>query len=192
MKVSREQAAENRRRIVETAGRLFRENGYDGIGVADIMKHAGLTHGGFYGHFASKDDLAVEASAQALASKAGVWDLGETAPGDAAEPALARFLATYLSPNHRDDLGNGCALAALGADAAREPAAVRGAFTAAVRTRLEKLMAMLPGRNPAARRRRAIAALASAVGALVLARAVADPELSAEILSATKDALISG
>jgi TetR/AcrR family transcriptional regulator, transcriptional repressor for nem operon len=192
MKVSREQAAENRRRIVETAGRLFRENGYDGIGVADIMKHAGLTHGGFYGHFASKDDLAVEASAQALASKAGVWDLGETAPDDPAEPALARFLTSYLSPNHRDDPGNGCALAALGADAAREPVAVRGAFTAAVRTRLEKLMAMLPGRNPAARRRRAIAALTSAVGALVLARAVADPELSAEILSATKDALISG
>jgi TetR/AcrR family transcriptional repressor of nem operon len=188
MKVSREQAAENRRRIVETAGRLFRENGYDGIGVADIMKHAGLTHGGFYGHFASKDDLAVEASAQALASKAGVWD---AAPGDAAQPALARFLTSYLSAKHRDDPGNGCALAALGADAAREPEAVRGAFTVAVRTRLEKLMAMFPGRNSAARRRRAIAALASAVGAVVLARAVADPELSEEILNATKDALIS-
>ena len=184
MKVSREAAAETRRRIVDTAGRLFRENGFGGIGVADIMKASGLTHGGFYGHFASKDELAAEASAVASPSRAGIW---ETAAGDPAGSALERFVSSYLSVEHRDNPGSGCSLAALGADVAREALPIRAAFTTAVRGRLEKLAAMIPGRNAAARRRKALATLAGVVGALVLARAVSDDALSAELLAAARD-----
>ena len=174
-----------RRRIVETAGELFRRHGYDGIGVADIMQQAGLTHGGFYGHFASKDELAAEATTQALWSKAGIWDAIGTDPG---APGLAGFLEAYLSPAHRDDPGHGCALAALGSDAPREALPVREAVTRAVRSRLEKLALLMPGRSAAAKRRKALATMAGIVGALVLARAVADPALSDEILRDAKEA----
>ena len=184
MKVSREQAAQNRRRIVEVAGRLFRENGYDGIGVADIMKGAGLTHGGFYGHFGSKDELAAEASAAALESKAAFWN----PPGSPSPESLRTFVAGYLSPEHRDNPGSGCALPALGADVAREPATVRHAFTDGVRGRIDALARLLPGRGKAAQRRKALATLAGVVGALTLARAVSDPELSDEILAAATEA----
>src|SRR5262245_37831732 len=111
MRVSREQAAANRERIVEAAARLFRECGFDGVGVDAIMKEAGLTHGGFYGHFGSKDDLAAEAVARALAQ--GTEKLG----GDM---NLDAFVRAYLSERYCADRGDGCALAALGADMARE------------------------------------------------------------------------
>jgi TetR/AcrR family transcriptional repressor of nem operon len=184
LKVTREAAAETRRRIIEVAGRLFREKGFDGIGVADIMKQAGLTHGGFYGHFDSKDDLAAAAFSQAPASSARVWDQ----PPAAGSRGLTAFLNAYLSPVHRDNAGDGCALAALGSDVAREPLAVRAAFTAVLRNRLDILAGMLPGRNKAAQQRKALATLAGVVGALTLARAVADPALSNEILAATREA----
>src|SRR3954452_12979212 len=107
MKVSREQAAENRERIVESAARLFRERGFDGIGVADLMKAAGLTHGGFYGHFASKEDLMAQACARGL-------DASQDAMGKAIERdganALSVIASAYLSPTHRDHPGEGCVL----------------------------------------------------------------------------------
>src|SRR5262245_24790993 len=109
MKVTREQAAENRERIVNTAARLFRERGFDGVGVADIMKGAGLTHGGFYGHFASKDDLAAEACARALEKSAMKW----SAILDTDANPLDTIVASYLSEAHRDRPGSGCAIAAL-------------------------------------------------------------------------------
>src|SRR5206468_10994831 len=113
MKVSREQAAQNRERIVETAAQLFRERGFEGIGVADLMKEAGLTHGGFYGHFSSKDDLIAEASARALTrSLALLSNLPERASGD----PLTTIAGAYLTSKHRDDPGTGCLLAALGSD----------------------------------------------------------------------------
>src|SRR5256714_15571476 len=122
MKVSREQAAQNRDRIVEAAARLFRERGYEGIGVADLMKEAGLTHGGFYGHFSSKDDLIAEASARALAgSLAAFSELAEQAPSDPL-PAIA---SAYLSKTHRDKPGEGCLLAALRSDMPPQGAGVR-------------------------------------------------------------------
>jgi TetR/AcrR family transcriptional regulator, transcriptional repressor for nem operon len=177
MKVSREAAAQTRERIIESAGELFREKGFDGVGVADIMKQAGLTHGGFYGHFASKDDLAATVVSAAALKNARLWDPGGPEP-------LTAFLAAYLTPKHRDYPGAGCALAALGGDVAREPKPVREAFTAAVRDKLGKLAAMIPGRNKATQRRKALATMAGVVGALTLARAVADPALSDEFLSA--------
>jgi AcrR family transcriptional regulator len=99
MKVSREQAAANRERIVEVAGKLFRENGFDGIGVTDLMKAAGLTHGGFYGHFRSKDDLAAEACSRTMARASERWaTLARTSPGD----ARAEIVKQYLTESHCD------------------------------------------------------------------------------------------
>src|SRR3954462_7824260 len=110
MKVSREQAALNRERILETAAQLFRERGFEGIGVADLMKEAGLTHGGFYGHFSSKEDLIAEASALALTrSLAVLGKVGERGPGD----PLSAVAGAYLTTRHRDNPGAGCLLAAL-------------------------------------------------------------------------------
>src|SRR6187401_2636887 len=113
VKVSREQAVQNRDRIVEVAAELFRERGFDGIGVADLMKEAGLTHGGFYGHFSSKEELIAEASARALAGALAVWSKrAERASGD----ALAAIAGGYLTSRPRDNPGAGCLLAALGPD----------------------------------------------------------------------------
>lgn len=122
MKVSREKYAENRDHIISAAGKLFREKGFDGIGVADIMKAAGLTHGGFYGHFGSKDKLAAEASKAALARAEAHWEkLIESAP----DRPLRALIEDYLSQRQRDDPGKSCAFAALASDAARSGGAVR-------------------------------------------------------------------
>src|SRR5215217_3193333 len=117
MKVSRAEAAQNRERIIEAAARLFRERGFDGIGVAELMKFAGLTHGGFYGHFASKEDLMAQASTHALNRVQDHWE--KFAERESGQP-LAALQASYLSPQHRDNPGKGCLMAALGADAARQ------------------------------------------------------------------------
>lgn len=188
MKVSREQAAENRERIVGAAARLFRERGYDGIGIAELMQDAGLTHGGFYGHFDSKQDLMAQACEHAVAGSLTYWrQLIDRDP----EHALQAIATAYLSGAHRDQPGRGCAFAALGADAARLEAPVRRSLGRALRSYLELLTPLLPGRSRAARRERALATLASLVGALVLARAVDDPALSDEVLHAVSASLSS-
>ena len=181
MRASREKFAENRERILDVAAKLFREKGFDGIGLADIMKAAGLTHGGFYKHFGSKDDLEAQATGVALATVAADWSrLIERA---AARP-LSALTDEYLSPLHRDDPGKGCALAALGADVARQGERVRSAFTAGLEPFLQLLSNAIPGRSKAVRRRQAITTMAEMIGALILARAVDDPALSDEILAA--------
>jgi TetR/AcrR family transcriptional repressor of nem operon len=181
MRVTREQAAENHDRIVEAAARLFRERGFEGIGVAELMKEAGLTHGGFYGHFASKEDLMAEACERALEVSMERWT--RRVASDPRDPlgALARG---YLSARHRDEPGAGCLLAALGPDAARHGPGVRRAITTWLDPALDFLARHVPGRSKAARRRRAIATLSGWVGAMVLARAVDDAALSGEILEA--------
>ncbi len=186
MRVSREKAAANRERIVEAAGILFRAKGFGGIGVADIMKAADLTHGGFYNHFASKDELIAQASREAMARAAANWG-GVVA--DAPEKPYAALLEHYLSSRHRDDPGRGCAFAALGADAARGGTAVRQAFREGLQPLIEILTNALPGFSKTARRRKAIAAMAALVGALTLARAVEDSSLSDEILEAVRQEL---
>jgi len=184
VRVTREQAEANRENILDVAGTLFRERGYDGIGVADIMKRAGLTHGGFYGHFASKDDLAAEITARVLGREGWLERLtGKRAP------AIADVVRNYLSPRHRDDPGHGCLFAALGSDVVRQPRSVRHAFTEGLRKRVDMIRDLMPGRSAAARRKKAIATMAGLIGALVLARAVDDPELSNEILEATATSL---
>jgi TetR/AcrR family transcriptional regulator, transcriptional repressor for nem operon len=184
VRVTREQAAANREKILEAAGTLFRERGYDGIGVADIMKRAGLTHGGFYGHFASKDDLAAEITGRVLGREG--WP--ERLTGKA-NPTFAEVVRAYVSPRHRDDPGTGCLFAALGSDVVRQPRRVRHAFTEGLRTRVETLRNLLSGRSAAAKREKALAAMATLVGGLMLSRAVDDPKLSDEILDAVAGTL---
>jgi TetR/AcrR family transcriptional repressor of nem operon len=179
MRVSREKAAENRERIVETASRMFRENGFDGVGVDAIMNAAGLTHGGFYGHFGSKDDLAAEAVARALE---------RSAEKQSRHTNLSDLVSEYLSERHRADRANGCAIAALGADIARRHDGVRRGVTENVRAQLDRFTRLLRDGPAARRRERAIATLAGMVGALTLARAVDDPALSKEILAVARDA----
>jgi len=181
MRVTREQAAQNRERVLDTAARLFRERGFAGIGVSDLMKSAGLTHGGFYGQFESKEDLMAQASARALEASLNRW---HRLAGRASANPLSAVTSAYLSSAHRDRPGDGCLLAALGAEASREGPAVRRAVTEGTRSYVEMLAGLVPGRSKDTRRERALATFASMVGAIVLARAVDDAALSREILQA--------
>src|SRR4051794_29888485 len=148
MKVSREQAARNRERIVETAAQLFRERGFEGIGVADLMKEAGLTHGGFYGHFSSKEDLIAEASARVLTRSFELFSkVAERAPEDPL-PAIA---SAYLSSRHRDKPGEGCLFASLGSDVSRQGRTVRRAVTDHLRSAVDLLVTLIPGKSKSAR-----------------------------------------
>lgn len=181
MKVSREQAAQNRERILEAASQRFRERGFDGIGVADLMKEAGLTHGGFYGHFPSREDLVAEACARALAESLTRW---QKVADDASGDALSAIAGAYLSGGHRDNPGAGCVLAALGPDVARQGPAVRHSVTGYMRSAFDFVAKLVPGKSKAARRQKAISTWATLVGAMVIARAVDDRALSQEILDA--------
>ncbi len=181
MRVSRIQAAENRERILDVATRLFRERGIDGIGVDDLMKAAGLTHGGFYGHFKSKEDLVAQACARAVSRMRQNWiNVVDQSTGDPLE-ALA---ATYLTPKHRDAAGRGCPMAALGSEISRQGHTVRRAFTDELRPFLDYLSTIVRGTSNTRRRQKALASYASLVGALIVSRAVDDPNLSDEILAA--------
>jgi TetR/AcrR family transcriptional regulator, transcriptional repressor for nem operon len=179
MRVNRVRAAENRERIVDTASRMFREDGFDGVGVDAIMNGAGLTHGGFYGHFGSKDDLAAEAVTRALE---------RSVEKQSRYTNLSDLVSGYLSERHCADRANGCAIAALGADMVRQGKGVRRGLTAHVRGQLDRFARLLRNGTTASRRKRAITTLAGMVGALTLGRAVDDPALSKEILAVARDA----
>jgi TetR/AcrR family transcriptional regulator, transcriptional repressor for nem operon len=186
MKVTRQQAERNRKRVLDVAGRLFRENGFDGIGVDGLMKGAGLTHGGFYANFKSKEDLVAESCGRTLAELVEGWN---KVAGEANGDPLKAIVAGYLSISHRDDPGNGCVLAALGADVARKSSAVRHAVTEGLRPFIELLTRSIPGRSRTARHKKALTIYASLVGAMVLARAVDDPALSKQILQAVTESV---
>lgn len=174
MKVSREQMVENRRRILDVASALFRDKGFDAVSVAEVMKAAGLTHGGFYGHFSSKDDLVAQTLAHVLAADAG---------GSGAFPA---YVGAYLSPRHRDNPAAGCPTAGLAAAIRHQSPAARGAMTEGLRSQIARIERALPLADPADRRRTAIGSWAAMVGAVILARAIDDPILSDEILEKTQ------
>jgi len=193
MRLTKEQAAENRREILEAAGRLFREHGFAGVAVADLMKAAGFTHGGFYNHFPSKQAIAAEACSTVIArSNAELAEtLGQKTSGQKAK-AWRQYLEGYLSIEHRDAPASGCAVAALATDAARQSKEVQTSFAEGIENGIEILAANLPkakpDEGPAATRARAVRLWSEMVGALVLSRAVADadPELSEEILAASR------
>lgn len=187
MRVSREKAEANRRNVVDVASRLFRQRGYDGIGLADLMKGAGLTQGGFYKQFGSKDDLIVEASIEALKGGAGRWaDLASNASGH----PLAAIVEFYLSAVHREEKAEGCAIAALGSDAARRGGPLRQAFGTGVEHHLDLLGDVIQADSDDDRRDKAMVTLSTMVGALILSRAVEDEELSSRILQASIRALL--
>ena len=169
MRVTREKSAENRERILDAASRLFRERGLAGVGVDALSEAAGLSHGSLYSQFGSKEALAAEALRHAFAESgakyAGVDD-------------IAHYAARYLSTAHRDNPGGGCAVAALANDIPRQGDAVRAGFTEGLRGMIARVERLLPeGEDP-------LAAVATMVGALMLARAVDDPELSDALLAA--------
>jgi TetR/AcrR family transcriptional repressor of nem operon len=181
MRVSREKALENREQIIETAARLLREHGFDGIGVADIMKAAGLTHGGFYRNFASKDDLAVRASEHAIADTAALLKAGLA---EQPQDPLRTLIERYVSSAHRDDPGSGCILPALAADAARRgDPALRAVFVTAIQYYLDEI-AKLSSAPPRGTGRHPAAILSEMVGAVVLSRVLADTPLAESLMAA--------
>ncbi len=181
-KVSQEKAQQNRERVVQAAARLYREKGFEGVGISDVMKSVGLTHGGFYAQFPSKDHLMAEACSHCTDTLNASWmELLRRSP----RRNLSALAAAYLSKEHRDDPGSGCVVASLGADMSRQGTLVRSTFTAGIKRTVEFLMQVIPGRSAKARRREALASFSAMVGAVVLARAVNDEALSQEILDAT-------
>jgi TetR/AcrR family transcriptional repressor of nem operon len=180
VKVSKDQFAEHRTRIMTAAARLFRQRGFDDVTVAEVMKEAGLTHGAFYGHFPSKEALIGEAVGHALPLKLGDPGLRRSA---------AEFADGYLSVKHRDNRASSCLFSSLGTEAARGSAELRHSMTASVRRRIDHLSAGAAGATPQQKRRAAIAAWSAMVGAMVLARIVDDEELSKEILNETRGSL---
>ncbi|RZL37598.1 MAG: TetR/AcrR family transcriptional regulator [Rubrivivax sp.] len=185
MKVSRAQAEENRERILDNAAQLFRERGFDGIGLNDLMQAAGLTRGGFYGHFESKDDLAAQATRRALQANREQWK-------KQTDRSLQAWVRSYLSDAHRDRVGAGCGLAALAGDAARGGPAVKTAFAEGVASIIETLQGQMPATDAAGRREQALAMLSTLMGALLLSRAVGDGELSGELREAARKSLPAG
>ena len=194
MKVTKAQAQANRARIVETAATLFRERGYDGVGVADLMAAAGFTHGGFYKHFGSKADLMAEAAA---------CGFSESAAGSEGID-IAAFIKQYLSREHRDTPGTGCTMAALSVDAGRQPEQVKQAFADGI----ERLLMSMVSKHGASgasgatnatsaaakreARARSIDTIAQLVGAVVLSRACPDDSpLADEILQACESGALS-
>lgn len=184
MKVTKAQAQANRAHVVETASQLFRERGFDGVGVADLMAAAGFTHGGFYKHFGSKADLMAESAACGIAQTTGL-----SAGVDA-----STFVRHYLSREHRDDRATGCTMAALGADAARQPGPVREAFADGIEALVATLTQQGGGAtspDAAQARARVLDVLAHAVGALVMSRACPDDSpLADEFLAVSRAALL--
>lgn len=185
MRVSRAQFHENREKILKAAGWLFRERGFDAVSVADVMKAAGLTHGGFYGHFKSKDDLIAQAAVEASDRVVERWSTIAEAHGPGALKALGEL---YLDDAHMKAAGAGCLVAALGPEIARRPPEVRGGVTASIKRVAALLQKAAPGKTEAVRRKQALAAYASWVGAMVLARMSDDEAFSREVLAAVAGA----
>lgn len=172
-------------RIVRTAARIIRHKGYDGMGVADIMKEAGLTHGGFYAHFPSRTALLAEAADQAGAES--LERLGKVAAGAPAGQALQVLVDAYLADANATvpDWG-GCTMAALGSDTARQDPEVRRAFTRRTKEFIDLVARQLPGWGQPGQHEQAMATLSCMVGALILSRAVDEPELGRAIREAAR------
>ena len=183
MRQSREEKAKTHDRIVTVASRRIREAGVEGPGVAEIMRAAGLTHGGFYKHFESREDLIAEAAERAFAdSNRAVRDVT-----DGEDDPLAAFVDWYVSAEHRENVATGCPVVALGGDVRRGDDRVRTAYREQVERYLANLERFFGDGEDA--RHRATVALSTLVGSLVLARAIDDEELSDEILRDVREAL---
>jgi len=180
MRVSRTQAEENRQAVINVASRLFREHGFDGIGLKDLMAGAGMTQGAFYKQFESKEDLVAQASRRALQEAFGRWS---AAAASRPEDPLAAVVEFYLSEAHCAERSEGCPVVALASDAARHGADVRASFEAGLKEYLVLVSGWVGGADSEAENR-AMAVLSTMVGAVLLARAVNDPTMSRQFLKA--------
>ena len=170
-------------RIVAAAARAIRRSGYDGTGVADIMKEAGLTHGAFYAHFPSREAMLAEAASRACAESAAVAaDVAASVPPG---QALTAMLHAYLSPEHLAQIEQGCPLAALGSETARQTPDVRRVTTRHIKEMVDLAARQLPGWGRADAHERALVTVSAMVGTLLLARAVDDPALAKSLCEAT-------
>ncbi|AOO81389.1 TetR/AcrR family transcriptional regulator [Bosea vaviloviae] len=198
MRVSRVQAQENRQAVIDAASRLFREHGFDGIGLKDLMAGAGLTQGAFYKQFESKDDLAAQASRRALESALGRWS---AAAGANPEDPLSAVVEFYLSMGHCAEKTDGCPVVALGSDAARQGPDVKASFEAGIKDYLDMMAGwvgkpaddkstddkLAEGGEPDGK---AMAILSTMVGAVLLARAVNDEQMSKRFLQAAAESVL--
>ena len=188
MRYSKEHKFQTHARIVKRASVKLREKGAHGIGVADLMKEAGLTHGGFYAHFDSRDALVIEAFTHAMDRSTEHWrKQSERTP---AEKRLSTIVNSYLSPLHRDNPGQGCAVPTLAAEIARESAKTRRAFASRMEQMIEMLARQFHGVPPKTARKQAMAALATMMGSLVMSRVAGSSEFSDEILKSGRDAVL--
>ncbi len=188
MRYSKDHKAETHARIVKNAAVQLREKGAQGIGVADLMKEAGLTHGGFYAHFKSREALVIEALNYAMDRSRERWgDIVARAPEDERFEALVR---AYLTPQHRDNPGHGCTMATLGSEATREGPKARKMFLGQLERMIDTLAAQLPGPAKEAREQ-AIAALATMMGTILMSRVAGSGELSSQILDIGRDAALA-
>ncbi|HEY2123816.1 MAG TPA: TetR/AcrR family transcriptional regulator [Chthoniobacterales bacterium] len=179
-----EQKAETHERILDAAARSFRERGSEGHGVAQLMKDAGLTHGGFYRHFESKEDLYVDAIARGFQEAADkMMAAAAKAPPGA---QLRAIIEHYLSLEHLEDPGGGCVLPTLAAEIARQSPAVRARINAAMRSYRERLLPFFPGNDDAEKRRQFIVLFPAMAGVLMTARAMTDPAARKETLAAAR------
>ena len=181
MRVSRVQAAENRETVINVASRLFREHGFDGIGLKDLMKGAGLTQGAFYTHFESKDDLAAQASRRAMENAAQRW---AEATASKPEDPFGAVIEFYLRTGHREERMDGCPVVALGSDAARQGSDVKASFEVGIREYLEMLGGWVGEADAEKAGGKAMAVLSTMVGAVLLSRVVNNPDLARAFLDA--------
>jgi TetR/AcrR family transcriptional repressor of nem operon len=187
MRYSREHKFQTHARIVKKASVKLREKGAHGIGVADLMKDAGLTHGGFYAHFDSREALVIEAFTHAMDRATAHWQ--KVAEATPPEKRLSKIVNSYLTPIHRDDPGHGCAVPTLAAEIARESLKTRRAFSGRMEQMIDMLAAQFHDVPRKAARKQAMAALATMMGSLVMAR-IAGGEFSEEILKAGRDGVL--
>jgi TetR/AcrR family transcriptional repressor of nem operon len=187
MRYQPDHAEQTRARIVAVAAGLIRRHGPDGVGVAALMKEAGLTHGGFYKHFPSKDALVAAAIDEMFGASRALIDRVETT--DAPERVLRRYVNAYLSAEHRDAPETGCPAAALASDLHRLDLGARHRFEAGVAAIVERIAAHVPGRSPAERERFALSLFSEMIGALALARAAVERGRSDRLLADARAAL---
>jgi TetR/AcrR family transcriptional repressor of nem operon len=189
MRYSKEHKQETHARIVKKASVRLREKGAHGIGVADLMKEAGLTHGGFYAHFDSREALVIEAFGYAMDRATERWrTLAAETP---VEKRLSTIVDSYVSTVHRDDPGRGCAVPTLGAEIARESAKTRKAFSGKLEQLIEVMAEQIPHVPRKVARKQAMGMMATMMGALVMSRVAGNGELSDEILAAGREAAMA-
>ncbi|BEU25710.1 TetR family transcriptional regulator [Paraburkholderia sp. 22B1P] len=188
MRKSRQEAAETRRRIVDAASSEFRSKGIDGAGLSDLMGAAGLTHGGFYKHFDSKEQLVEESLTLAMGKFIESVE-AELATGSG-ERGLDAAIDDYLSAKHRDNLSGGCPFVALGSELVRSSDSVRQVTTEGFLKLVDAVATRLQDKTPAAARKEALFVLSSMIGALTMARVVTDADLSASILREARKRLV--